>query len=101
MESDQVQNLQSNFHNSPFDVDLHKEEMKLKSELSFWVNQEESMVRQNSKENWLQLGDRNSNFFYRALRCRTARNTINHLISSYGNRINTMEEIRKSTPLFF
>ncbi|KAK1305594.1 hypothetical protein QJS10_CPA10g00686 [Acorus calamus] len=49
------------------------------------LSREESMIRQKSRQNWLQLGDSNSAFFYASFAGRKAQNTLRRVILPNGN----------------
>ena len=78
-----------------------KEEMGLKSELNNHLMQEESQLRQKSREIWLQLGDKNSRFFHASIMARQARNYICHLYISTGRRVSNYEEFRNVAPNYY
>ena len=56
--------VQQQIHLTPMDVQLQEEERKLTSELEYWFGLEESRLKQKSREQWLNLGDKNNKFIY-------------------------------------
>jgi len=60
---------------------MHLEEKTLKKELDKWMRLEEEQLRQKSRETWLKLGDRNTKFFYSAIKVRQHRNQIKQIIN--------------------
>ena len=56
--------LQSDFGNAQ----LHRKEKELTEDLKKWSRIEESAVAQKSRVQWLQLGDDNTQFFFRAMK---------------------------------
>ena len=62
---------------------------------------DESQYRQKSRENWLNLGNKNTKFFYASLKTREAHNNLNHLLKPDGTPITDIDEIKIQAPLFF
>ena len=86
---------------NPIDQSLHKEEDALKKDLNIVLAHEESRYRQTSRENWLNLGDRNSKFFHASIKSGQALNNLNHLLKSDIAPMTDIEQIQQQAPLFF
>ncbi|XP_019235063.1 PREDICTED: uncharacterized protein LOC109215446 [Nicotiana attenuata] len=71
--------LQEQMRDYKHDAALFDTERNLKKELEKWSKVEESIYRQKSRIQWLQLGDANTAFFYASIKNRTARNQIKKL----------------------
>jgi len=52
----------------PINIQLQKEDLKLQDELGTWLANEESQMRQKSRESWMHLGDKNTRFFYSVIK---------------------------------
>ncbi|KAK1257696.1 hypothetical protein QJS04_geneDACA016277 [Acorus gramineus] len=65
----------------------------------FWLPEqleaEESFLRQKSQQQWLELGDRNSKFFYASIKARSSRNTISCLRALDGSLYTHPDEIKE------
>ena len=55
-------------------------------------------LNKKSRENWLQLGDRNTMFFHSAVKIRQARNYIGQIYNAAGQKVSDYEELRNIAP---
>ena len=62
---------------------------------------EESLLKQRSRINWLQLGDRNTKFFHNSLLHRQVRNRIHSLHDSTGTIITDQQEMGKLASTYY
>jgi hypothetical protein len=62
---------------------------------------EESFFWQKSRIQWLQLGDKNTNFFHKSLLHRQVRNHIHSLMDATGTLIHDQMKLGKMTVSFF
>ncbi|GAB2272053.1 hypothetical protein Dimus_038968 [Dionaea muscipula] len=62
---------------------------------------EESMLRQKARVRWLELGDRNTAFFFSSVRCRQNRGGIRSLICDDGQEIRCQQELMAEARGFF
>ena len=62
---------------------------------------EESLLKQRSRINWLQLGDRNTKFFHNSLLHRQVRNRIHSLHDSTGTLITDQQEMGKLASTYY
>ena len=49
----------------------------------------------------MNMGDKNTKFFYSAVKVRRAKSQINHLISSNGEAVTDMQTIKTLAPVFY
>ncbi|KAK1305934.1 hypothetical protein QJS10_CPA10g01485 [Acorus calamus] len=61
------------------------------------LTQEESFIRQKSRQMWLQLGDRNSKFFYASISGRKASNTLRKVTCSDGSTLFESADVEHET----
>ncbi|XP_075088364.1 uncharacterized protein LOC142170366 [Nicotiana tabacum] len=73
---------------------LFEEEKNLLFQLLKWDKIEESIYKQKSRVQWLQLGDTNSAYFFSSMKGRKVQNQITKLIDSNGN-VMTNPKIRR------
>lgn len=62
---------------------------------------EESFFRQKSRIQWLQLGDRNTNFFHKSLLHQQVRNRIHQLTDETGTLIQDQQKMGQMAVSFF
>nr|XP_016476659.1 PREDICTED: uncharacterized protein LOC107798203 [Nicotiana tabacum] len=67
-------------------------ERTTKLELEKWLMVEESIMKQKSRVQWLNLGDSNTVFYHACMKNRQARNNIGRLIDSNGDIVQNPEE---------
>lgn len=65
------------------------------------MNTEESAAKQKSRNQWLQLGDTNSAYFFASAKSRMAQNKIRNLVSSNGDMLQTEDDIKKEITCFY
>ncbi|XP_019236893.1 PREDICTED: uncharacterized protein LOC109217117 [Nicotiana attenuata] len=80
---------------------LFEEEKEVKVELEKWSLVEESILKQKSRNKWLELGDENNSYFSASLRNRQAQNRITSLIDSKGDIIQQPEDIAAEVTSFY
>ncbi|GLT59228.1 hypothetical protein SLA2020_320600 [Shorea laevis] len=73
-----IKNIES-LSNLPLSDDVLSEEQQLTAELEEWLEREEVMWRQRSREIWLQEGDRNTQFFHSRATRKRDRNRVDKL----------------------
>ena len=66
-----------------------------------WLANEEDQWRQKSRESWMQLGDKNTKFFYTVVKAKNARNHISKLISEEGIATTDLNSIKLVAPLYY
>ncbi|XP_075076119.1 uncharacterized protein LOC107763904 [Nicotiana tabacum] len=69
-------------------------ERTTKLELEKWIMVEESIMKQKSRVQWLNLGDFNTVFYHACMKNRQARNNIGRLTDSNGDIMQSPEEVK-------
>ncbi|XP_019228708.1 PREDICTED: uncharacterized protein LOC109209819 [Nicotiana attenuata] len=86
-------------HSTP--SSLFAEEKEMIQQLEKWDKIEESIYKQKSRIQWLQLGDNNNAYFFASRKGRKAQNQINKLIDSKGNTLTDYQEIKTEVVEFY
>ncbi|XP_060169362.1 uncharacterized protein LOC132600312 [Lycium barbarum] len=97
----QLQVLQEKLKLILHDPVLFEQERVLKHELEKWVLVEESILKQKSRVQWLQLGDTNSAYFHASIKSRLAQNHINILVTTNGEVLTKEKEIEEDAVSFY
>ena len=79
--------LQRQIQDSPTDPHLCKEEVMAVKVYGDLCRAEESFFRQKSRIQWLNLGDQNTEFFFRSVKSRQGRNKIVSFVKEDGSRV--------------
>jgi len=96
-----LEKLHNDMGSDPLNFLFQQEELKLQADLAVWLAYEEKQMKQKSRESWLQLGDRNTKFFYSVVKTKQAKNHIKHLINEKGEPVTDIFGIRVEPPDFF
>lgn len=80
----QLKEIQERIRNNYLQTKLFEEEEEMKKRLEKWVNIEESIFNQKSRNQWLKLGDSNSAFFFANMKSRVSQNKIRSLMTATG-----------------
>ncbi|KAK1284260.1 Trichome differentiation protein GL1 [Acorus calamus] len=86
--------IQALLQYNPLDPELISQESSARALYARQLLQEESFLKQKSRQMWLFLGDTNSKFFYDSLKSRSVVNTISRLHSIDGSELSSPEEIK-------
>ncbi|XP_019248630.1 PREDICTED: uncharacterized protein LOC109227892 [Nicotiana attenuata] len=86
-------------HNAP--SRLFEVEKGMIQQLEKWDKIEESIYKQKSRIQWLQLGDTNNAYFFASMKGRKAQNQITKLIDSKGNTLTDCKEIETEVVNFY
>ncbi|KAG5581137.1 hypothetical protein H5410_051764 [Solanum commersonii] len=78
-----------------------KVEKEVKDNSEKWLNIEESIVKQKSRVQWLQLGDENTTYFQASLKTRIAQNKITSLTTATGRIGNNSTDIEEEIISFY
>ncbi|KAK1296070.1 hypothetical protein QJS10_CPB15g01202 [Acorus calamus] len=97
----ELADIQSILHNSPNDETLMSLERSSRDSYPQHLSQEETFLRQKSRQMWLSSGDSNSKFFYDSIKSRSAINTISRLRSPDGSMLTAPEEIKEHIVHFY
>ncbi|XP_019259175.1 PREDICTED: uncharacterized protein LOC109237334 [Nicotiana attenuata] len=93
-----IQEMLRTCYNDPNLYDIEKE---LKLNLEKWILVEESILKQQSRVQWLRLGDTNLAFFHAYLKNRIAQNHINRLTTTSGDVVHTDRAIEEEVIGFY
>jgi len=83
------------------DSNCVEDEAVLSSDINAPLEQEEMKWKQRAKENWLQLGDRNTKFFHASATQRSNRNTIAQIKDKDGRLCRTQAEVEGAFIAYF
>lgn len=105
---DRVKQAKASWDEAPFYLDQHPtletaqiNERTLATQYMQLCRDEESYLKQKSRIQWLQLGDRNTAFFHKSLLHRQVRNMIHSLQDAEGNVVHDQQEIGKMASTYF
>ena len=76
-------------------------EKQLRDELELILDQEEALWKQKSREEWLELGDRNTKYFHRKTLARRRRNRITALKTTENEWCHNEEELKSEAIKFY
>ena len=94
-------NCQKIIAGDPKDVDAREKEKILRMEFLEALRIEEEAVRQKSRIQWLDAGDRNTTFFYNSIKGRKNRKRIVSLITPNGSATGSEDEAKEESIRFF
>ncbi|XP_026399752.1 uncharacterized protein LOC113295636 [Papaver somniferum] len=97
----EMQNVQKQVRDSPLCPQLARNERVVVQKYVTLVKYEESMLKQKSRVQWLDLGDSNSSFFFNSVKERRSRNNILTLTSSSGEVLDEDEPIARECINFY
>lgn len=93
--------IQQSLATDPFNEELQIEETKLRNKYEEWVDREEEELRLKSRQLWLTKGDRNTKFFFNAIKSRIASNNFRHLLKEDGSTSTNIQSIYEEAPEFY
>nr|XP_009623102.1 uncharacterized protein LOC104114380 [Nicotiana tomentosiformis] len=76
-------------------------EKDTKMQLEKWLRVEESIMKQKSRVQWLNLGDANTTYFFASMKIRYSQNKIKSLIRNNGEVVQTKQEIEEEVLGFY
>lgn len=80
---------------------LQRQEKQCIKTLKHWYKVEESILKQKSRVDWLQLGDQNTRFFFSAMKQRHARNTMVTMMNEAGDFLTEPDQIQHEVLSFY
>ncbi|XP_010694718.1 uncharacterized protein LOC104907481 [Beta vulgaris subsp. vulgaris] len=98
---DHLDRIQTQISSDHFNAELHRQEQQCIVSLKKWLHVEESIYKQKSRIQWLQEGDSNSKVFFAAMKERQARNSIDVLYTSIGEKLDKIADIQKELNHFY
>jgi hypothetical protein len=106
--TDRVAKAKADWHAAQFLLDEHPTsdsaqatERTLAAQYWQLCKDEESYFKQKSRIQWLQLGDKNTTFFYKSLLHRQVRNKIHSLQDENGNLVTDQQDIGRLASTYF
>ncbi|KAK1312666.1 hypothetical protein QJS10_CPA07g00490 [Acorus calamus] len=93
--------IQSALHSVPQDHLLIREEHAARSSYLHLLSEEESFARQKSRQNFIQLGDRNTAYFYAAHAAHKASNTFRKVQRLDGSFSENAKDVRDEAIAFY
>lgn len=96
-----MDSLQRQIQDNPTDPYLCAEEVVAVKNYGDLCRAEESFLRQKSRVQWLNLGDQNTEFFFRMVKSRQGRNKIVSIVKEDGSRVDNPTEIKDEIVRFF
>lgn len=90
---DQLEEIQETMKDPSVVIPTRQYEKEIQIQLEKRSLIEESIMPQNSRVQWLKLGDANIAYFFAPLKNRVAQNTINSLMRTDGSKAQTQDEL--------
>ncbi|GJV78567.1 RNA-directed DNA polymerase, eukaryota, reverse transcriptase zinc-binding domain protein [Tanacetum coccineum] len=87
MKEEVVKEVQHKIDKDPHNHDLRSEEAGTFKAYTEAMKEEELILYQNAKVQWLSVGDRNNAYFHKAIRSRQQRNRIDAICDENGSRV--------------
>ena len=95
-----IDNIQSELENNPYDESLKFEAAVYLQEINMAYEEEEQVLKQKAKINWLKEGDSNSKFFHNYVKGRINKGRIETIMNNEGEW-KTGEEVQKEFVKYF
>ncbi|XP_070049964.1 uncharacterized protein LOC142171954 [Nicotiana tabacum] len=96
-----LQQVQREMRTTDHSEELKSTEKDLKENLEKWVMVEESILKQKSRIQWLNLGDSNATFFHASIKNRNAQKKITRWLNQAGTYTQTEEEVQQEITQFY
>ncbi|XP_022855777.1 uncharacterized protein LOC111376995 [Olea europaea var. sylvestris] len=87
-----IEHVQCLIQQSPLDSSLHREEARLQKELYELSRAEEGFLRQKARVKWLNLGDQNTSFFFKAMKSHCGKSKVVSICKDDGTRVEEPHE---------
>ncbi|KAH0776851.1 hypothetical protein KY290_008262 [Solanum tuberosum] len=97
----QLHDLQSTMRQPGQSTEILQLEKEVKENLEKWLNIKESILKQKSRVQWLQLGDGNTTYYHASLKSRIAQNKILRLTTTDGRMVNSSNVIEEEIIEFY
>ncbi|KAB5569041.1 hypothetical protein DKX38_002834 [Salix brachista] len=92
---------QNSLDNNPTNACLKEEERRTAVAFAMLSHEEEAILEQRSRIQWLQLGDKNTVFFHKSIVNRQTKNRIMSLRDGENNLISSQQDIRNLAAVYF
>ncbi|KAK1309975.1 hypothetical protein QJS10_CPA08g00990 [Acorus calamus] len=96
-----LESAQKILHEDPFNMVFIMAEANARTQYNSALKTEECFLRQKSRQLWLQLGDKNTKYFYSSFKARLSRNTISCLRTADGALCSDPSFIKNSVVSYF
>ena len=93
----ELYHCQASFGHHPMDESLRIQEGQLIKEFLAACKGEESMLRQESRIQWLKLGEQNSKFFHRSIKSRINKKKTVQIEDEFGNTFSSYSKVVSTT----
>lgn len=93
--------IQAELHKDPHNQDLQNQEAQMRQKYITILNSSISLMRQQSKIKWLNVGDTNSRAFFALLRQRRVSNCIYAIQNDQGETVEGFDKVSKVMTEFF
>lgn len=97
----QLEKIQQNIEVEGLTQQARQSEIRLYTELSQTVREEESKWRLKSRQTWLREGDKNTSYFHKQATIRKTSNTVNAIRDGEGNMHDSQEAIKEAATAHF
>ncbi|XP_077237314.1 uncharacterized protein LOC143878990 [Tasmannia lanceolata] len=96
-----LEDSQAKVHADPRNILLRDQMNQIKEDYHRVASQEESMLRQRSRINWLTLGDSNSHFFHAAINSASNRSSIHGTMNEEGEIVTDPKDVEDTFINYF
>lgn len=92
--------IQCNLKNG-ITAELIHQERKMRDDLESWLEKEQLLWAQKSRQMWLLNGDRNTSYFHKVVKRRRAANRILKIQDDQGRRVDRYEDVERLAVNYF
>ncbi|XP_022877112.1 uncharacterized protein LOC111395370 [Olea europaea var. sylvestris] len=96
-----IEHVQYLIQQSPLDSSLHREESRLQKELCELSRAEEGILRQKARVKWLNLGNQNTVFFFKAMKSHYSKSKVVSICKDDGTRVEEPHEVSEVIVAFY
>ncbi|XP_022857391.1 uncharacterized protein LOC111378428 [Olea europaea var. sylvestris] len=96
-----IEHVQCLIQQSPLDSSLHREEARLQKKLYELSRAEEGFLRQKARVKWLNLGDQNTAFFFKAMKSHYGKSKVVSICKDDGTRVEELHAVSEVIVAFY
>ncbi|XP_022849839.1 uncharacterized protein LOC111371920 [Olea europaea var. sylvestris] len=96
-----IEHVQCLIQQSPLDSSLHREEARLQKKLCELSRAEEGFLRQKARVKWLNLGDQNTAFFFKAMKSHYGKSKVVSICKDDGTRVEEPHDVSEVIVAFY